>query len=61
MTKVIRACKDTKFPGKICWICKKCVIFVPIYCNVNMEPPSQVKSNQVTVVGSDDPLLRLYI
>ena len=26
-------CKDTKFPGKICWICKKCVIFVPIYCN----------------------------
>gem|GEM_PF-5116284 len=25
-----------------------------------MEPPSQVKSNQLAGVGSDDPLSRLY-
>ena len=27
---------------------------------ISMEPPSQVKSNQLAGVGSDDPLSRLY-
>ena len=37
----------------------KMIIFVDEFVTISMEPPSPVTSNQLKVVGSDDPSPRL--